>query len=248
MSIPERDEGDVKWYDNHYSTSSRTKDLIKWHYACSRLMRDVLKPTSRFLEIGCGQSPIIQHMIADLNFPPEQISGLDQSNAAVDYLQQKAEGSDIRIGDAYHLPYKDNSFDIAVMLEAIEHFRYPGVALAEVSRVLKDGGYFLISFPNYSNWPWLILRILAEKMKKPSWVHLQPVDHIFFYSTIRAFLSCHGFRFVSAYGSNYFPPVFYRIESKWMTHILNSFGLSRFSFHPVLLVQKQDAGSRLAPY
>lgn len=45
------------------------------------------------------------------------------------------------------LPFEDNSFDIAICTEAIEHMTNPYHMVSEVKRVLAHDGLFLLSFP-----------------------------------------------------------------------------------------------------
>lgn len=46
-------------------------------------------------------------------------------------------------------PYADNSFDIVIFTEVLEHlWMFPGHVLAEIHRVLKPCGYLLLSTPN----------------------------------------------------------------------------------------------------
>ena len=46
-------------------------------------------------------------------------------------------------GNAENLPFKDNTFDIAIMDAVLEHIPDVGKAFSEVSRVLKPGGLFI---------------------------------------------------------------------------------------------------------
>lgn len=46
------------------------------------------------------------------------------------------------------LPFKNNSFDVVVALEVIEHTFDPFFVMKEIARVLKHGGYAIISMPN----------------------------------------------------------------------------------------------------
>jgi SAM-dependent methyltransferase len=50
--------------------------------------------------------------------------------------------------DLRDLPFKDNSFDVVVSFETIEHVEEPREALAELDRVLRPGGILVISSPN----------------------------------------------------------------------------------------------------
>lgn len=52
-------------------------------------------------------------------------------------------------GSIYQLPFKDESFDLVVCLEVLEHLKNDKKALQEISRVTKNGGYTVISFPQY---------------------------------------------------------------------------------------------------
>jgi SAM-dependent methyltransferase len=48
-------------------------------------------------------------------------------------------------------PFDDNSFDIAVCIEGLEHIENPAFAIREFSRVLRSKGKLIISIPNILN-------------------------------------------------------------------------------------------------
>jgi SAM-dependent methyltransferase len=50
------------------------------------------------------------------------------------------------------LPFEDESFDAALMIETLEHLVAPDLAAAEVRRVLNPGGVLLVTAPNISYW------------------------------------------------------------------------------------------------
>ena len=84
----------------------------------------------RVLDIGCGYKPY-QHF-----FDCEYL-GLDASgNSAAD-----------QIGDAARLPWPNEHFDGVIMNQSLEHIADTTSAVAEVKRVLKPGGYALITVP-----------------------------------------------------------------------------------------------------
>ncbi len=45
------------------------------------------------------------------------------------------------------LTYKNESFDLVISSDIMEHVRHPWVAFAEILRVLKSGGYHIFSIP-----------------------------------------------------------------------------------------------------
>jgi SAM-dependent methyltransferase len=63
---------------------------------------------------------------------------------------------DIALNNAniYALPYKDETFDAAILSEILEHVDDDVAALKEVYRVLKPGGVVAITVPN-ANYPFL---------------------------------------------------------------------------------------------
>lgn len=47
------------------------------------------------------------------------------------------------------LPFEEDVFDLAMMTETLEHFNFhPLSVFEEVNRVLKDGGFFIVTTPN----------------------------------------------------------------------------------------------------
>ena len=51
------------------------------------------------------------------------------------------------VGDACLLPFRAESFDIVVSFDTIQHIRDPGLTIDEIRRVVRIGGYFLLTFP-----------------------------------------------------------------------------------------------------
>jgi len=57
----------------------------------------------------------------------------------------------IRCENLEHLTYPDNSFDVFVTQDVLEHVMYPQLAFSEITRVLKPGGYHIFTVPIYEN-------------------------------------------------------------------------------------------------
>ena len=68
-----------------------------------------------------------------------------------------ADRAEARVGDARELPLADATYDGAISVAAIDHLPRAGIpkALAEVARVLKPEGEFLLTLVNVDAWIWL---------------------------------------------------------------------------------------------
>lgn len=76
--------------------------------------------------------------------------GFDASADAVQYAEDHfgAENIEFRVADASHIPLPDNSVDVVVTFETIEHIENYREFASELARVLKHDGVAVISTPN----------------------------------------------------------------------------------------------------
>jgi len=80
-----------------------------------------------------------------------------------------SDGLDFARADARALPFGDQAFGTVISEDGFEHFLYPTLVLAEVHRVLKDGGALLATFGP----PWLSPRGGHMMFLRPlPWFHL----------------------------------------------------------------------------
>lgn len=66
------------------------------------------------------------------------------------------------------LPYKTNYFDLVILSELIEHLVvYPDFPLSQIQRILKPGGYLLLTTPNVIRFQNIILLLLGKNIYYP---------------------------------------------------------------------------------
>lgn len=98
------------------------------------------------LDLGCGQGHITS--IIRKCYPSFEISALDYSISAINYAVEQYNGIDYVVGDAYNPPYAKEYFDIIICNNIWEHVPDPLTLLSKMRRILKPGGYVIISTPN----------------------------------------------------------------------------------------------------
>ncbi len=73
--------------------------------------------------------------------------GVDIDQPTVDHAREKY-GLEFERADVAELPFEDDSFDLVVSFETLEHVPDAARAIAEFRRVLADGGLLIASTPN----------------------------------------------------------------------------------------------------
>ena len=95
---------------------------------------------SAVVDVGCGTGRAVAEL-ADRGMRPV---GVDVNEQIIDLARQRWPGTDLRIGDAYRLPYPDASFTGYRADKVFHALADPGRALAEAHRVLVPGGRIVL--------------------------------------------------------------------------------------------------------
>jgi SAM-dependent methyltransferase len=111
----------------------------------SSFLEEKLPRDAAILDIGCYASEILCVLDA-LGF--QRLTGIDLNPDTV--RMPHADRIRYEVGDFLHTPFADASFDAVTAVSVIEHGFDPEALLSEVSRLLRDDGYFVASF---DYWP-----------------------------------------------------------------------------------------------
>jgi len=226
---------DAKWYDDYYSKVNNK--FSSWNLKILELIKDSYKKRLKILDCGCGDGGLLKKLAQNFKINKNYLYGIDQSKVAINKLKKQG-FKNVKASNLESIPYKSNYFDIIVLAEVIEHLRDKDKVILEVYRCLKKDGLLIISFPNYLNLPWLILRLLAKFLNKPNWIILQPYDKIYSYFGIKRYIARKGFAFIKSSGTCYLPPILYKCEAMKLSNSLSRCSLAFLSFHPVLVFKK----------
>lgn len=116
-------------------------------FATVEMLKGIKLPeNAKLLDVGCGKGYITD--LIKKNMDSFEITGLDYSISAINFAHKNFNDIEFIVGDAYKIPYVDEYFDVVVCNNLWEHVPDPISLLNGISRVLKPGGYLLISTPS----------------------------------------------------------------------------------------------------
>ena len=93
-------------------------------------------------------SAYLTHLPPDVQARCRRVAGLGMNEAEMAANGQLTDHIVHSLNDAPALPYADGSFDVALCTVSVQYLLHPVEIFAEVRRVLRPGGRFLVSFSN----------------------------------------------------------------------------------------------------
>jgi len=109
-----------------------------------RLLKPSELKNKKFLEVGCGLG-YFSNRAYKLG---AKVTGIDTGPNLIKINKKKTPNAKFLVASASRLPLKDNSFDIVLSTEVIEHVEDQERSIKEMIRVLKKGGILVITTPN----------------------------------------------------------------------------------------------------
>lgn len=131
---------------NHFNSSAVEYDssfdgkFVKVMY--QPLLQELEKEEEgKLLDVGCGTGNILYRLVNG----KRELYGIDLSENMVEESKKRmGRDAHIKVADAEHIPYADNTFDTLVCNASFHHYPHPEEVLREMKRVLKNGGKLLI--------------------------------------------------------------------------------------------------------
>jgi SAM-dependent methyltransferase len=139
--------------DRDYERQTHQAEERHWWYRGRRTVLDgviaalQLPQPARVLDAGCGSG---RNMIEFSSLGT--VTGIELSETSVALARGRGAG-EIVSGSVLEMPFPDDSFDLAVSLDVIEHLEDDLTALRELRRTVAPGGALLVTVPAYQ-WLW----------------------------------------------------------------------------------------------
>ena len=156
------------------------------------------KKSGMLLDVGCAYGPFLKAS-SEAGFDS---SGMDISGDAVNYVNNTLGIDAVKCDFSRPGEIPETVYDAVTMWYVIEHFRNPEEVIEKVKSVLKPGGIFAFSTPDFSG---ISGRINPEKTLNNS-----PADHYTFWSKKSAseILEKNGFKILEIRSTGHHPERF----------------------------------------
>lgn len=116
-----------------------------------KLVKPYLTDHSIILDIGCGTGGLVP--ILGEHIGNGKIVGIDISPEMLKFAEAKNSGynAEFVLGSASELPFCENQFDVVFCMNSFHHYQDQPKVLAEIKRVLKPDGVFILLDPITDN-------------------------------------------------------------------------------------------------
>ncbi|MFZ5765122.1 MAG: class I SAM-dependent methyltransferase [Thermodesulfobacteriota bacterium] len=116
------------------------------NYAANRILA-LVRPGARVLDVGCSSGYLASLLRDEFSC---RVTGIELDAEAA--AKAAAVCDRVVVGDVEELPgslFADNSFDIIIFADVLEHLRDPRAVLAKVVPWLGEEGFVVVSIPNF---------------------------------------------------------------------------------------------------
>jgi 2-polyprenyl-6-hydroxyphenyl methylase / 3-demethylubiquinone-9 3-methyltransferase len=131
------------WYsdENHPVALLRAENRARIPWIQKEIERRIGEK-KEILDIGCGAGMLAN----ELQLAGHHLTGVDISASSLEIAKKRDSTKKVRYLEAsgYALPFRDESFDVVVATDLLEHVERPEMVIREASRVLRKSGLFFM--------------------------------------------------------------------------------------------------------
>lgn len=156
----------IKFYDERWNSGKKLNSLKLLRAVKILEYLAVVKKRQkqlRILDLGCGDGKLTS-FIGEFGFT----DGLELSELAVKNAQKAFPHVNFFQGDALTYDLEDNYYDVVISQEVIEHIDNQSTYMEVCRKVLKEGGFLILSTPN---------KFVFDHLKGGNWSN-QPIENL----------------------------------------------------------------------
>ena len=161
------------------------------------LIAELVPQGSRVLDLGCGNGALLAHLRDKRQCTGYGIE-IDDANVLA-CTQRGVNVIQLNLEEGLAI-FEDQSFDVVLQLDTMQHLRHTERLLRETARVGRVG---VISFPNFAHWP-NRLRVVTGRMPVTKALPYQWYDtpniRVGTYADCEVLLRKDGFQVLDAFG------------------------------------------------
>ena len=145
-----RSSGAYHWLecDRRYRNWKRYNPAVDARYKLTVEAICNIARHARVLDVGCGDGLLMARLAPFMN----KIVGVETDETAVALARDKLKtftNCEVIHASSYDLPAADNSFDVVVSADVIEHLKEPAEHLRQICRVVRRDGALVLTTPKY---------------------------------------------------------------------------------------------------
>lgn len=184
-----------------------------------------VRSTDTVVDVGCGNGALI-HFCARQG---AEVCFIDRDEARLEKTREKVEASNARgyraiVSDCDPIPLEDNTGDLVICTEVLEHVPDPKKFLSELIRVTKPGGMLLLTVPDSRSESFVAATAPPQYFQEPNHIRIFTADD-FRDLVLAAGLTIESHSFRGCFWSVYWPLA-------WLTCDPSS-GLPLDNAHPI---------------
>ena len=181
-------------------------------------------PSAVLLDVGCDDGELTMQLARAVG--TTSVHGVEVVEGRASLARSRGvavSATDLNQG----LPYHDGAFDVVCGNQVIEHLADTDRFVAEIFRVLRPGGYAILSTENLASWhnvvalvfgwqPFSLTNVTSTRMglgnplavhRHSNWEHGETWQHrrVFAFQGLRELLKAHAFDVEQTLGAGYYP-------------------------------------------
>lgn len=144
---PSKEELHAIWHQapvDYYQKGVKNNILQKlWHSGkLSAVVSFAKEDPKKILDVGCASGWFLNEL--SKKFPNAKCFGIDPYKKAIIYGKKRYKKLTLVNADGHKIPFPDESFDLVICTEVLEHVLDPKGVIKEIKRVLKHDGIAVI--------------------------------------------------------------------------------------------------------